>query len=100
MENGKLTREEKVWLAWFVLAAGSFAILEAHAIRNQKHHATLTYSIRKACGLHPVRPWRRLGSVAVIGASAWFAAHIVTGKFVPPGMTITKEIVLELEDGT
>lgn len=98
MENGKLTREEKMWLTWFVLTAGSFAVLEAHAIYNKKSHGTLTYSIRKACGLHPAKPWRTLGSVAVVGASTWFAAHIVTGKFVPPGMQITKEIVVEVED--
>lgn len=100
MEDGKLTREERFWIAWLLTLGVTFAIVEAHAIKKQKHHATLTYTLRKQLGLDPVKPWRAVGGGVVVAFSGWFAVHIVTGKLVPRRMQITKELVVEeLERG-
>lgn len=99
--KGNLSREEKVWLAWLLAAGISFSILEGYAIKKQKHHATLTYTLRKQLGIDPVKPYRIVGGGVVVAASTWFAIHIVTGGLVPPSMRITKEIAVEeLEHGT
>lgn len=79
----KLTREEKIWIAWLLTTGVSFAMIEGYAIKNRKTKGTLTYTLRKHLGLHPPQPWRILGGVVVYGASAWFAVHITTGKLVP-----------------
>jgi hypothetical protein len=92
-----LTREEKLWRGWLLTTGVSFAILEAYAIKNRKRKATLTYTLRKLAGLHPVRPWRMVGATAVCATSGWFAAHIVTGKLVP-GILQTLEEVKDFED--
>lgn len=93
-----LTREEKRWILWLLTVGVSFAILESHAIRNRKHHATLTYTLRKNLGIHPVRPWKILGSGVVVGFSVWFTAHILTGGYVPRCMMTIEELVHELEE--
>jgi hypothetical protein len=83
----ELTREEKLWIAWLLTTGISFAMLEGYAIKNRKTKGTLTYTLRKSLGLHPVKPWRLLGASAVCGASAWFAVHITTGRLVPKIMS-------------
>lgn len=98
MKNGRLTREERRWLLWLLTVGTSFAILEAEAIRNKKTEATLTWTLRKNLGIHPVRPWRILGTGIVVGFSTWFAAHIVTGGLVPRCMSTIEELVHELEN--
>lgn len=96
MEHGKLTKEEKRWIAWLLTTASSFAILETYAIRNKKHHATLTYTLRKQLGIYPVRPWKLAGTGVVVGFSLWFAVHIITGGLVPKGMRTLEEIINEI----
>lgn len=99
MDQGKLTPEEKRWLLWLLTVGASFAVMEAHAIRNRKTEATLTWTLRKNLGIHPVRPWRIIGSGAVIGFSTWFSVHILTGGWVPRCLRTIEEIVHEqLED--
>lgn len=98
MKNGRLTREERRWLLWLLTVGTSFAILEAEAIRNKKTEATLTWTLRKHLGIHPVRPWRMLGTGVVVGFSGWFAVHIVTGGLVPRCMSTIEELVHELEN--
>lgn len=83
MENGKLTREEKRWIAWLLTFGVSFAILETNAIVRNRQEATLTYTIRKQLGIHPVKPWKLLGTSVVAGFSLWFGVHIITGELVP-----------------
>lgn len=101
MEQNELTPEEKLWIAWLLIAGTSFLILETHAIKKQKTHATLTYTLRKQLGIDPVKKHRVIGAGAVVAASGWFAIHIVTGGLVPRSMRIAKEIVTEeLEHGT
>lgn len=92
MDEPGLSQEEKIWLTWFLITAGSFAIIETHAIKNRKTHGTLTYSIRRACGLHPVKPWRSVGAAAIVSSSAWFAVHIITGKLVPKAWNTIQEV--------
>lgn len=87
MDDEELTREEKIWLAWLLTTGATFVILETYAIKNRKTKGTLTYTLRKSLGLHPVKPWRILGASVVCGASAWFAVHITTGKLVPKIMS-------------
>lgn len=98
MENKKLTHEEKIWISWLLVTALTFSVLEGHAIYNKKHHATLTYTIRKQLGIHPVRPWKLVGTGFVVGFSSWFAVHIVTGKFVPRAMRTIQEVKEQLHD--
>lgn len=98
MKNGHLTKEEKRWVLWLLTVGVSFAMLEAHAIRNKKHHATLTYTLRKNLGIHPVKPWKLLGTGIVVGFSAWFSAHIITGGLVPRCLQTIEEFVHELEE--
>lgn len=101
MAREKLRKEERLWIAWLLTAGISFLILETHAIKKQKHHATLTYTLRKQLGIDPVKKHRVVGAGVVVAASGWFAIHIVTGGLVPPSMRITKEIVAEeLEHGS
>lgn len=100
MAREKLRTEEKLWIVWLLTTGISFLILETHAIKKQKHHATLTYTLRKQLGIDPVRKYRIVGTGIVLAASSWFAIHIVTGGLVPRMMQITKEIVTEeLEHG-
>lgn len=83
----ELTREEKLWIAWLLITGATFVTLEGYAIKNRKTKGTLTYTLRKSLGLHPVRPWRFLGASVICGASAWFAVHITTGKLVPKALS-------------
>lgn len=98
MENGRLTKEEKRWLLWLLTVGVSFAILEGNAIRNKKTHATLTYTLRKHLGIHPVRPWKIIGTGIVVGFSTWFAIHIITGGLVPRCLRTIEELIHELEN--
>lgn len=86
-----MTREEKMWVAWLLTTGATFAVLEGYAIKNKKTEATLTYTLRKTLGLQPAKPWRFLGGAVVCGASAWFAMHITTGKFVPRALATKEE---------
>lgn len=93
----RTTKEERLWIVWLLTALVTFGILEADAIRKQKHHGTLTYTLRKQLGIEPVRPWKSVGAGMIIAFSFWFAVHIVTGGLVPKMMRITKELDVELE---
>lgn len=84
--------EEKLWLLWFGTSAGAFLALEGHAIASKNSEATLTYTTRHVLGLDPPRPWRYLGSMAIVTSCIWVAAHLVTGRFVPSILQISEEL--------
>lgn len=84
-----MSREEKLWLVWFLTTIGGFTILEARAIVRKHKEGTLTYATRKVLGIDPVKPWRLMGIAAICSASGWFAAHMVTGRFVPDALKTT-----------
>jgi hypothetical protein len=81
-----MSREEKLWMFWFLTTIAGFTVLEARAIMRKDTKGTLTYATRKALGIDPVKPWRLLSVAAICSISGWFAAHMVTGEFVPSVM--------------
>lgn len=82
-EVSGLTREEKQWLAWFLVTLGTFAYLEARAVKARNGRGTLTAATRRVLGLYPPKPWRLFGAAGFTAFFAWLTAHIITGDFVP-----------------
>lgn len=66
-----------MWGTWLTAALATFGVLEYRALRNPVHGHTLTATTRRWLGIHPVRPWRYLGDLVLIGAPAWFVLHIL-----------------------
>src|SRR5690606_41359788 len=73
-----LTREEKQWLAWFVVTLGTFVYLEARAVKARNGRGTLTAATRRVLGLYPPKPWRLFGAAGFIAFFAWLTAHMIT----------------------
>jgi hypothetical protein len=73
----------RVWVAWLVAAAVSFAALEGYALYTPRPGDTLSENLRRWLGIAPPRPWRHVGAVgfvaALVGFVAWFGPHIVLG---------------------
>jgi hypothetical protein len=66
-----------LWL-WAV-PAGSFVVLEALAIANQRNGDTASELLRVAAGIKPARPWRPLGIAAIAGFCTWLVNHLISG---------------------
>lgn len=66
-----------LWL--WAIPAGSFAVLEALAIRNKAKGDTASEVVRRLAGIKPARPWRPLGIAAIVGGCAWLAHHLING---------------------
>lgn len=64
--------------AW-AIPAGSFALLEAAAIRNRRGGDTASELIRRLAGINPVRPWRPLGVAVIATFCTWLAHHLIGG---------------------
>jgi hypothetical protein len=64
---------------WWLIPIGSFAVLEAIAIRNKVRGDTLSELLRRLAGINPVRPWRPLGVAAIAAFCAWLAHHLIGG---------------------
>lgn len=65
------------WL--WLIPAGSFAVLEAIAIRNRARGDTLSEVLRRLAGINPVRPWRPLGIAVIVALCTWLPAHLING---------------------
>ena len=66
------------WAAW-VLA---FCVIEARAIRDRRPGGTLSELLWELCSVqekHKGWRWRR---IALLGALAWLAAHLISGGWV------------------
>lgn len=76
-----MTFSDRYWLLWLIITVITFGIFEGYAFYNKAPERTLTYSTRKALGIHPQKP-RRFVTVPLLGAAlAWLFAHFLTGKF-------------------
>ncbi|WP_151484861.1 hypothetical protein [Streptomyces albicerus] len=66
-----------LWL--WAIPAGSFAVLEALAIRNRRQGDTASELIRRLAGISPARPWKPLGIAAITAVCTWLADHLIWG---------------------
>ncbi|MER5912309.1 hypothetical protein ABT124_17895 [Streptomyces sp. NPDC001982] len=64
-----------LWL--WAIPAGSFAVLEALAIRNRRKGDTASELLRRAAGISPARPWRPVGVAVIATFCAWLANHLI-----------------------
>lgn len=72
-----MKQPDLVWGAWLVTVVGSFAVLEARALKNPEHGHTLSATTRRCLGVHPARPWRWVGTYALVSGLAWFGQHML-----------------------
>jgi hypothetical protein len=63
------------WALWLVGTLGSFAWLEAAALRR-RCHPTLSTTLRRWLGVHPRTGWRRLAFPAFIGFWTCLCVHL------------------------
>ncbi|HEY9415058.1 MAG TPA: hypothetical protein VIQ30_09895 [Pseudonocardia sp.] len=73
-------RWHTTWTSWLALSIGSFAALEVYGLVSEGADATLSHHLRRRAGLLEPCPHTRLGRAAVVGFSAWLAAHIGFGR--------------------
>jgi hypothetical protein len=71
-----------LWIAWALTSLGSFLVIELIAIFTHRMDRTLSDNLRRALGIYPIRPWRKLGGVlfasvpsALLAVLIW---HILT----------------------
>lgn len=71
------------WAAWLTATLLSFAVLEAHALREpltpDKPSETLTAALRLWLGISPASRRRWIASALFAGFWLWFAGHIALG---------------------
>lgn len=69
-----------LWISWLVVLGGSFAVVEAFALRNDMPGDTLSEHVRKWFSVHT-----KIGRTIFLGVwlffAAWFLLHILTKLF-------------------
>jgi hypothetical protein len=69
----------KVWNAWILATAGSFAVAETVALVRDGVPATLSAHLRRVAGLEPYCAHGRVGRGVILAACAWCGVHLGFG---------------------
>lgn len=69
----------RIWIAWLIAVAASFAALEGTALAKRKEGDTLSEQTRRWAGTDRTwKTWGALGFTGVVaGFAVWFIPHIV-----------------------